>query len=370
MKKIYGANTLQNKSQINKLPFANSNTNSLHKSENTKVGSSQIYKTPASKLKENIVVSTTTSATTSQISEENANDSDYYVKCWNCDGMVLISEVDKHSKICTEQSQIAIQRSFLPLNDQLNIQIENIKKIVKIKASFNNGSQVWDEFINIMNILQTLDDFTNVTIMTLRKQINAIKMLITSFKGTYSGLLFLNKIDVIAKQKYEHVVTNYKNMYSQQVLKENNGQMKKIIMEGRLSNFSSTSNLKVAQNNSLELEPTTMFNDDVNKSQDFGTNREVKAVDSLKRQFYYKCISIKKKLSKACLGFWVESAPLYNYARNNKIPVTDWDKFIEQELTTNVLKWIDPLQLEKLEMINQKRKSTRRTKLNIINEDS
>jgi hypothetical protein len=159
-------------------------------------------------------------------------------------------------------------------------------------------------------------------------------------------------------------------MYSQQVLKENNGQIKKIIMEGRLSNFSSSSNLKVAQNNSLELEPTTMFNDDVNKSQDFGTNREVKAEDSLKRQFYYKCISIKKKLSKTCLGFWVESAPLYNYARNNKIPVTEWDKFIEQELTTNVLKWIDPQQLEKLELINQKRKSTRRTKLNIINEDS
>ena len=65
-----------------------------------------------------------------ELLDDNEN---IYAKCCNCESMILLSEADSHSRNCTELTQKSIQSSFLPLNDQINIQIETLRGLVNSK---------------------------------------------------------------------------------------------------------------------------------------------------------------------------------------------------------------------------------------------
>ena len=280
-----------------------------------------------------------------------AEDSEYHVKCCNCESMIPIATADEHSKYCTKQTLNSIQCSFLPANEQINIEIENLKKVIKIHLSKSMNGNLWEEVLDNMEQLQTLNEYTNVVIQAISKIIFKCKMLIGNYKGSFSGLLTLNKSDVLTKEKYRIAVENYKKLYSKHINQGHVDELRKIMQSAR-SNFSSQYERKSLPYNMVNH----LSQKQLNRSMELqNANQEEKLDDSLKKQFYYKSISIKNKLGKAHLGFWVETAPLFSYARNNQIAVSDWDRFIENELSNNATNWLDPQQIEKIKKLTEKR---------------
>ena len=293
-----------------------------------------------------------------------------YIKCCNCDCMIPYTSVDQHSSNCTTQSLKSIESSFLPATDQINIQIENMKKVFVIyKSTLPNLLPVWDTVLDFMDQLTSINEATNISILTLRKIICSIKMVIARYKGPYSGLLSINKIDVMAKEKYRLLVDNYKLLFSKRLSIKELEPLKTALTIARLSNYSINPSEErqsmCANNPSLQYSSSPP----VNKSTEF-IQTESKIDEALKRQFYYKCQVIKRKLGKHHEGFWVESAPLYSFVKKNQVPVSDWESFLEKELSENAASWIDPQQLSKLNLhkVNSKKKKMEVSKLKSIDE--
>jgi len=248
--------------------------------------------------------------------------------------------------------------------------MENLKKPV-FAYKITSMAAIWEDILEIMNKLQNLNDSTYATILNLRSLMCSIKMMITKYKGSFAGLLFVNKIELLIKDKYQSIVENYKQIYSKKEGKETMEDLKKVLKVARESNYSSSNPIE-ERKTTANLSSLMLNEVPANKSYESNPNSSKESSEdlSLIRQFYYKCFVIKRKLGKSHQGFWVESAPLFNYARKNKIAIQEWDEFIEKELTENVENWIDPQQLAKLSMYKNKIIQSKRkvTKLNSIAE--
>lgn len=80
--------------------------------------------------------------------------------------------------------------------------------------------------------------------------------------------------------------------------------------------------------------------------------------EDLKRYFFTLVSANKKLLGEKHLGYYINTNKMFLFAINKPVPLSDWPKFVTEEMSQRAEQWKDDSQLRKIHLLFDTRASS------------
>eukprot|EP00826_Nyctotherus_ovalis_P066409 TRINITY_DN9808_c0_g1_i6.p1 TRINITY_DN9808_c0_g1~~TRINITY_DN9808_c0_g1_i6.p1 ORF type:complete len:414 (-),score=117.21 TRINITY_DN9808_c0_g1_i6:270-1511(-) len=340
-------------------------------------------------------------------SEAKESETDLDVPCMNCMRMVRSSLVAEHSQRCSQvQSEVKLidQCSLVQQADyKLRKLLDSVQRLFKDSPSLlrsgNNHyyAQMITEYCE--DILK-ITDFTKLDILKCREVIHNLMMLLKTFKGSTSVLIYMERLLTTSKDKYAQLLSYYReiakadaaNLRTKEELKnmveEKHEELKNslhkvsevraTILSERRSKYDSVRVVEMGRGTEIisdvgrvkyiyniyystctETEKKSITSaisipennmKDVEEALAVEESKKVQKAN-LKRYFFTLIANAKKVLGPKNIGYYVDSTLLFNEVIRRQQSVDDWPAFIMTELNNNPNTWVVPKKYAKIQAL-------------------